>query len=246
MNGNGRVVETTVVETPEVFRGHFEECLEHLAKCFRNKFPKGSKGVFDACKPIAEFCKADPKTVKSWMESNGEKVTGEKKIRLLCFLGMVGYYVLEVRDLGQTKENLLKIVAHDVLTAKQVADFCGYCNEQAIYRILLNGVGTSSRGDQLMCELQVNKRHELAQKESEAKSSLKLDFPLTEAFLQRNVSSVMSIATGLLSMLETEEFGEVFVSSLTNLPPAEKKVILKLSDVFDKFSTVIARGQERK
>lgn len=234
------------IEAPEVFRGHLDECIEHLSKCFYSKFPKGSKGVINACRPIAEFCKADPNTVKSWMDSDGEKIVGERKIRLLCFLGMVGYRVFEVRDLGQPKIDVLKIIGFNVLTIKEVVDICGYSEDQTIYRILLRNKRTSGRIDQLMRNLQLSKRHELAQKEAEAKDRFKLDFSLTETFLQRNVSSVMSIATGLLNMLETKEFGGIFVDSLRNLPVPEKKVILKLSDAFHEFSIMIARGSERK
>ncbi len=243
MNGNGRVVEITVVETPEVFRGHFDDCLDHLHRCLRSKFPKGSNGTIGALRPIMDFCKTDRKTVVGWLESSGEKVTGEKKIYLFCFLDAVGYRVFEIRDLGQPRIDLLKIIGYGVMTCKQVAEACGYTNEQSLYRVLLRNLGVGNHANQLMLELRNSKKYELAVKEAEIKSTIKLDFSLTELFLQRNVSSVMSIATGLLSMLETEEFGKVFIKSLANLPETDKRVIFKLSGKLDEYSAMIVRGQ---
>jgi hypothetical protein len=58
----------------EVFRGHFNECLKHLAKCLEAKAPKGLAGAMKARQPIADFCGVVAPTVTGWLEGNSRLI----------------------------------------------------------------------------------------------------------------------------------------------------------------------------
>lgn len=240
---NGGVV---ISESPEVFRGHLDECVEHLSRCLHSRFPKGTNGARRALEPIAKFCGADTQTVACWLRESGAKTIGEKRIRLICFLDMVGYRVLEVESLGYPRKDMLKVIAFNVLTVRETAMACGYAGEQSLYRLFFSNSGVNLQSHQKMCQLLATRKCELAQKVAEAKTEFRLEFSLAEEFLTRETSSVMCIVAGLLGLLEVKGVGDTFVKSLNHLPLVEKKAVLKLSDMLHEFSVIIARGSERE
>lgn len=229
-------------KSPEVFRGHLQDCLKHLGQCVSNHFPKASKGVREARLPIAQFCGVDEGTVKRWLDGTSGFV-GTPRINIMCCLDMLGYRVIELESI-QEKRELLELIGYGVITAEDVAQILGYSGAQRIYRVLSDTEGMGRDKLDKMYALCQAKRPELVQRKEEALAKCQLGFPLMATFEQRKVSAVMNIMEGLLLMLEGSELGQQFEVSIHDLSPHEKNVVLRLADVFCSFPSKMAKGRQ--
>lgn len=233
-------------ENKEVFRGHLDECVEHLAGCLQAHVPKGTKGVESARQPIADFCGVNNWTAKTWLDSTGSNLIGDGKIKMMCFLSMMGYYVFDFEQLGE-RRRVAELIGYSVLTAEEIANLVP-CGTRGVYRYVFFGDGerkNQTKKERLQ-EIARQKREELAQKKEEARVKYRLSFSLLDSVRQKKVSAVMSIMQGLQAMLESSEVGDPFAESLRNLPPSEKRTLLRLSEHLNSLSVKLARDCQQE
>lgn len=225
----------------ELFRGRLAECVEHFAQCFNAHFPKGIKGTEAARKPMADFCQVDVGTTKNWLDGSST-YHGISKVRLMCYLEMLGYHVLEM-DQFQTRREFVELLGYGVVTPEQAAAALGYSDAAKVVRILRPGEGIGDEKELRMFALCREKREELAQKKEFSRQNFRLEFPLVPSVEKKKVSAVLSIMEGLLSLLESNEIGLPFIANLHNLSPQDRSTVLKLADVVSVLPSKMIQGE---
>lgn len=232
------------IERPEVFRGHFAECFAHLKKCMEANSPRGLSGVKKSRQPIADFCGISAVTVGRWFDGKSKPI-GEFYVRMMCFLDMVGYRVIELEKLGNKRE-FAELIGYSLLDLQQAANLMGYKNTHEISAVVKRKQGTSGEKEERMGTICKDMRPTLALRKEELRQKCQLGISLTDSVRQRKISGIMNIMGGLLDLLESKEVGAVFSDGLAKLPPGEKQVVLHLSDVMHDLSTKMVKHHVKK
>lgn len=120
------------MEDKEIMRGRFEECWAHYID---NLPPKGSKGVAEAKKPLAEFCNVLVDTVTSWTSGRAQPI-GLTKFQIMCFLQAMGYTITELGRKSALITGLIEILGYGVMTVEEVNGRLGYANESQLFSAL--------------------------------------------------------------------------------------------------------------
>jgi len=167
-------------EPVEVFRGHFGECVKHLAERMAVFGKKGEHGIQVARKPIAEFCNVRPSTVTRWFYEKSGPPLGETYIKMLCYLSMIGYTVIELEHMPQGRRGMLELIGFGLLSAKEASTIIGYINHQDLYRVLFGACGTSPDKDQKMWEIWKLRKEELQERRVEMAKQYIIHFPRQE------------------------------------------------------------------
>lgn len=156
-------------EREEVYRGHFDECLRHLSRDMKLHHPRGARGSQEAKKPIGDFCGVSEMTTARWIYGHNQGPSGLTRIKMMCFLEMVGYRVIEITKMGQGKKGLLELIGYGLLSIDEAVTLLDYQKPQAIYRILLQeeNSATSDRS-QAMLNLWIQRKAELEEKKAKA------------------------------------------------------------------------------
>lgn len=150
----------------ELFRGHIEECLRHLNGKFDAKINSGAKGCAQAKKPLADFCQVNIDTISHWLR--GQRIpTGEKLLKLICYLRMLGYRIIEWENNQFYMKNFCELIGFGVLCGDESAQMLGYSNSAKFYRVYHGDCGISEEKKQKMRDIWKGKKQELEQKKSQ-------------------------------------------------------------------------------
>lgn len=192
-----------VVKRQEVFRGHLEECFKHLGTTLGSRMPKGSPGVRQIKESIAGFCGVTVDTVTRWQKGRLFPI-GEILIRLMCYLDLVGYRVIELERMPRFRRGFVELVGFGLLSGQEVAEFLGYATPRSLYRVLQGQCGVSEDRKQQMWDEWKKRREEIERKKEELREKYPVD--LTEAITVQasRRPAIVSIAEALLVMLEEE------------------------------------------
>ena len=229
--------EQECVKHSEVFRGHLEECLEHLSGCIETHAPAGGKET--AKQTIADFCDVTNVTVKGWLKGN--TCAGETKIRLMCYLTLMGYYVLEMEKTKQPQKCIVELIGYGLLTAEQATELCGYTARNHLFDFLFGRTGTRSDREERMWAILEERKTELAHVKQALSQRYQLNFSLTDAVEERKASAILCIMEGLLAMLKSQGADDVLINSLQDMSPEKKKTLMRLSDTLQDLSIRLAR-----
>jgi hypothetical protein len=245
--------------------GHLKECLLHFGKNLRGV--EGTKESVARKKPMADFCGVQVSSMNRWFRDEDLLPNGEVRIKLMCFLQMLGYKVIELDAMAKVPRNFAELIGFGVLKPFQASELLGYTSvEKAchLYSILLRGLGMSEQRKQQMFEVWMAHKEELERKKAEAEEKYYWDFssqlPSTQPskaqsslaivhFEQESgetklfrFAAAIDIMTGLLKLLDKNtEFSE-----LGCLTDAETKIILKLSGCLSDLSSKIIFRHQRK
>lgn len=242
----------------EVFRGHFEECLKHLGTRLASSVPRGSRGAAQAKKLVAEFCGVTINSVTRWLHGTGSFPIGEPLIKLMCYLDMVGYRVIELERMPKVRRNFAELVGYGLLNSDQAAEFLGYSSMSALYQVLQGHRGASEDKDQKMWDAWKERKEELQQKKEKSQELYRLDIPLkvrpkTEVskMSERQVSAfrpkaVVSIMEGLLALLEENSFEKLSNGELADLKQSADTVLRLSAHLSALSSRLIVSEQQRK
>ncbi len=235
----------------EVFRGHLEECLRHLGTSLASSMPKGSRGAAQAKRPVAEFCGVTIDSVTRWLHGTGSFPIGEPLIKLMCFLDMVGYRVIELERMPKVRRNFAELVGYGLLTSDQAAEFLGYSSTSTLYQVLQGHHGASEDKDQKMWDAWKERKEELVLKKEKSQELYRLDIPLKirpkaedskPAMSASRQTAVVNIMEGLLSLLEEGSLSE---SSFADLQRSAD-TILRLSAHLSALSSRLIMSEQRK
>ncbi len=222
-------------EMEEVFRGHLDECLQHLGASIQAAHPKGSRALGRARAPVAEFCGVGISTVIRWLDGSGTPV-GEQRLKVSCYLDLVGYRVIELERLPTVRRNYLELVGFGILSSEQAAEVVRFAKTSNLSQVLQGHAGTSKAKESRMWEAWKSRKGELEQKKAEVRARLALQpNPITATVVRRGrehrpvveaskVSvqrpAVVSLMEGLLALLEEDSFEERLRAGLASHPEA--------------------------
>lgn len=222
-------------ERPEIFRGHLEECLRQIGVTFREHFPKGAKGTLLAHKPVADFCGVSIHTVSRWFyEADADTLpTGEALIKIMFYLDMVGYRVIELERMQRVRRNFGELIGYGLLTSQKAADLLGYATPSALYVVMWGKVGVSEEKEQKMWDIWKERKEELARKKEQEWTSHRMDLApkprskgSTSMVDKYGRTAAVCIMEGLLALLEKEPFDE---KEFVNLQQVAGEIITRLS-----------------
>lgn len=240
-----------VEESPEIFRGHFGECIKHLGASIVLQTPKGSRGAAEARKPLADFCGVTIASVARWFHSSGTLPVGEPCIRMMCYLNMVGYRVIELERMPRVLRNFAELVGFGLLSSEDAAELLGYSTTSTLYQVLHGQQGTSEDKDRKMWDAWKARKEELVLKKEKAKKLHYLCIPSKirskaeehkPAMLPSRQTAVVNIMEGLLSLLEEGSLSE---SSFADLQQSAD-TILRLSAHLSALSSRLIMSEQRK
>lgn len=89
---------------------------------------------------VAEFTKVERSTVRRWMAKDKLPI-GEELIRLRVLLDLAGYTVSEFSTQHAVIQQLMRVIAFDLLTVEAIRVQLQYKNKQDIYRVVLRPNG---------------------------------------------------------------------------------------------------------
>ena len=160
-------------EYPEIIRESFDVCFRHFWDRLRSKVPKGSEKAAEAKVPIAEFCGVNPQTVARWMYDKDIVPPGEIGLKMMCYLDMLGYRVIELERMSTKHRNFAELIGFSVIQSDEAAALVGYNRAAALFRAL---DGESSREkDGKMWEVWKSRKEELARKKEDSREKYNLD-----------------------------------------------------------------------
>ncbi|MBI4714201.1 hypothetical protein HY771_03395, partial [Candidatus Uhrbacteria bacterium] len=134
----------------EEFRGHLEDCVHDLNARLESRHPKGSKKAAHARQPIADFCGVKAKAVTRWLHSAESLPNGLQLIKLMCFLELLGYRVIEWERIPTARRNFTELVGFGLLSIEQSLELLGYSNTTTVYQVLLGHYGPSKDKDRII------------------------------------------------------------------------------------------------
>jgi hypothetical protein len=235
----------------EVYRGHFEECLRHLGTSLASSEANISRGAAQVKKPVADFCGVSIQSVTRWLNDTGSFPVGEPYIKLMCFLDMMGYRVIELERMPKVHRNFAELIGYGLLSSVHAAEFLGYSYTSTLYKVLQGHYGVSEDKEQKMWDAWKERKEELILKKEKSQELYRLDIPLKIRPKAEKSKSVMSasrqtatvnIMEGLLSLLEDGSLSE---SSLADLQRSAD-TILRLSAHLSALSSRLIMSEQRK
>ena len=162
----------------DVFRGHVEECLRHLAARFLEAYPKGSRSSGEGKKPIAEFCRVNIHTITDWFFRSEHLPRGEQYITLLCFLDLNGYKVIELERMAHKCKNFAKLIGFGLIKSEDAAEMLGYTQVSELFQVLRGERGISLDKEEKLWDLWKVRKDELDQAVEEASVKYRLSLGL--------------------------------------------------------------------
>jgi len=135
-------------EESEVFRGHLDECLRHLGARLAGVVPKGSRGAVESRRPLAEFCGVAVDSVGRWL--SGTVPIGEQRLKLMCFLDLIGYRVIELERIPKIQRGFAELVGFGLVSSQEATELLGYSETSTMFKVLAGQQGASGDKNQRM------------------------------------------------------------------------------------------------
>lgn len=243
-------------ESQEVFRGHLEECLGHLGASLASRASEDSQEVIRTKKVIADFCGVMADSVSRWFRSDGPRPVGEPLIKMMCYLDMAGYRVIELERMPKVRRHFAELIGFGYLSGEQAAELLGFTTASNLYQVLRGHFGASKDKDQKMWDAWKERREELERKKAQwhercsSGTPRSTRHPTEEAKPEKRPKSlprhraVVSIMEGLLALLEEGSFGTLSESDLTDLRRSADTV-LRLSARLNTLSSQLIMSNQR-
>ena len=220
-------------ELKEVYRGHLEECLSHLFSKLSSQFPRNTPGAAAVMKPIADFCGVRIRSVSRW--SLRDKLPdGKTLIKLMCFLDMAGYRIIELERVPIAKRNFTELIGFGLLNCEQAVEILGFASTVRWYEILIGDRGISREKEQKMWDAWKERKEELEHKKDQLRKLYRSDNPLRvfpkmeevkpKASTKR-IIAIISIMEGLLALLEESSFDKLPDGDLADLKRSADTVL---------------------
>lgn len=158
------------------FRGHVEECVRHLSARFLDAFPKGSKLSTERKRPIAEFCGVNIHAVDGWFFRGNHLPRGEHHLKLLCFLDLNGYKVIEFEGMPLKCKNFAKLIGYGLIKSEDAIEMLGYTQTSELFRALRGDVGLSKDREEKIWDMWKVRKDKLDEAVEEALHRFRLSF----------------------------------------------------------------------
>lgn len=241
---------------PEVYRGYLDECLRHLGSNITSKTPQAASAARDIKEAMAKFCGVTLDTVSRWLHATRHPPVGLVLIRLMNYLDLMGYRVLELEKSSTAIRNFSELLAFNLLTNEQAVKVTGYTQPSALYQVLLSKYGVSDERKQKMWETWKECKDQLAKKKEEERVKVPpLPYQATShpavippspkarpLSSSRRSTAITSIMNGLLSLLQDVPLQTLPADMLVELRQSADTV----SNLLVHLSTLNSRLTEKK
>ena len=240
----------------EGFRGHLEESVRHLAARFLEVYQKGSREVTEAKQPMAEFCGVGIHTITRWLYHEGRLPKGDEAIKLMCFLEINGYKVIEFERAPQNCRNFAKLIGFGLITSQEATKMIGYTKISSLYKLLRGDHGTHDDREQKLWDMWKVRKDKLDEAIEKSVEKYRLDFSkqprqpqLVEKIGITPISSdnhgcprdgVIDIMQGLLRILDGGVLQDLSNAEWEALRPSSS-MILRLSSHLSTLSAKLVR-----
>jgi hypothetical protein len=227
----------------EVMREHFDECLVHFFGLFRQKFPRGKRNRREKMKDLADFCGVSDQTIHGWINSQNCHIKGQNAIKLVCFLDLHEYRVIEFERMDKVIRSFVELIGFSILTIEDARERLGFSLTQNIYDAVWGRSGLSEEKKQIMWSLWKEHKEELEIRKEKIRSTSSfkalleqpnqaLLSPLSQVPVQQMSNqrmSAMCILSGLLLLLEDGLFENLSDEEVEKFTPADLQNIGRLS-----------------
>jgi hypothetical protein len=241
---------------PEIYRDHFAECLVHFGKKFNDKYPSRIRGRSEELRPIMDFCDVILQTAQRWVDKPEMLPQGESLIKLICYLDIHGYKVIEFERLGRVLRNLAEIIGFSIVSANEVSIILGY-KISSLYEVF--------RGQHVMTKEKELRAHEIwksnrvlleAKKRDSIRSSrLKMFFEESVSGTETRIASpgistpsrqmaTLGIMKGLLGLLDEGLFANLSPIELFSFNSEDVKAVEGLSRHLNDLSNKIVQAKQ--
>lgn len=238
---------------PEVYREYFEECMRHFSSAFRGKVPKGKRGRSACMKPMADFCGVIGKTITGYLGGTSLP-KGELYMRVICYLDLHGYRVIEFERLPEVKQNFWELIGFSVISGEEAAALLNYPRVQDLFRVLRGEYSAVGGREEKMLNIWKEKKEELRARKKKALESQRLDFlfstrvlPFRSDQIVESIKSTgsqsscrkatLSIMRGVLSFFEEGLFDNLTGEEIENLKKNDGPAVLQLSAHLSQLSS---------
>ena len=241
--------------SPEVFRGHLDECLKYFRESLVSRRPKASRQeIFIQKQKIADFCGVQVKSVSKWLLAKGPRPIGGSLFKLMCYLDTIGYRVIELERLSKARRGFLELIGFGIISNEQAVEYLGYSAISTLNQILKGQYGTSEDREQKMWNLWKARREELERRKEALKQSLglgvspddspKIKEPMSPILPMRQ-AALLNIMEGLLTLLENEPFDKISENGSARLQQSAN-TMLRLSAHLSALSSRLIMSEQRK
>lgn len=240
---------------PEIFRGHWEECFKHFAKVFEATNPPSTRAAAKAKRPIAEFCGISADTFTGWMRDRN-KPQGITLIKLMCFLDMMGYTVIELTKIPQTKRGFFELIGYGLLSVDEAIKLLSYKEFSTLYQVMFGHVSANEERIQKMWDIWKDQRTKLDEKKKQVRTEYRLtpsshgeereqkDRPKVLLTTSR-CGAIVCIMQGLLALLEEKSIKEFSEQDLAGLQ-SETNTVLRLSAQLNNLSSCLIMSDRKR
>lgn len=222
-------------DSQKVFRGHLKECMQHFTRNFIERYPRGSKGAAEAKSPIADFCGVSVGSVTRWLYRDERLPLGEALIKLMFFLDMIGYEVIEIERLPDERRNFAALIGFGLLSSEEATSLLGYAQTSILLNVLHGNQRASKDRDRLMWDTWKTKRAELEEKRAVLQRQYRLDLLAKERYgmkgqttssrlLLIHLKVLISFLDDLLTLLEDESPDGIAESDQAILEPSASTI----------------------
>ncbi|MBD3359625.1 MAG: hypothetical protein GF365_02880 [Candidatus Buchananbacteria bacterium] len=154
----------------EIMRGHLDECLANLNHKFANKEQAQTKQIL--LKSMADFCGVSTDSTRRWLHSINSLPISDKKIKLMCFLDLLGYKIIELENMTESLRGLTEIIAFNLINLSESTKLIGYSNTSRLIEIIYGKENPSPEKKRKVWDVWNAKRQELNQAKQTAFESL--------------------------------------------------------------------------
>ncbi len=180
----------------EVFRGHFEECVQHLRQALLSQLPENLAGAEEQRKPIAEFCDVTTRGVAQLL-TNDMKTFAWRVIRFMCYLDMIGYRVIELEGMKPAVRCFTELIGYGIFTPQAACEAIGYVAVSTLYDVMKGRHSVSDAKLQIMWNIWKERKDELeARKRELSKFSIQISMDFVPGDRSLASSSVAKRSLG--------------------------------------------------
>ncbi|MCX6745305.1 MAG: hypothetical protein NTX82_07345 [Candidatus Parcubacteria bacterium] len=241
-------METTT--KPEIMRGHVEECLAHIAQKLL-LLGKRSPQKKEVIATMANFCGVTHDPASRWLHGSGSMPIGDQKIKLMCWLDLIGFRIIELENMTESFRGITELIAFGLITGADAAKIIGYAEPSTVYKVIYEQMNTTTEKKEIIWQLVKGKKTELLQAKENAIKQLpafaatllpstlqtepakpepeSVDTELIGSPANTFTQGFLSLLQGINTLLESEAATRLTDQELAALPASQSESISKLA-----------------
>ncbi len=244
--------------TPEIMRGHIEECVANLNTKLANLNKKNDKKQ-KFLVSLANFCNVNKDTVRAWIHGTGSIPIADKKIKLMCYLDLLGYRIIELENMSVSLRGFTELIAFKIITIDEAIALTGYIKVSSIYSIINGQENSSPEKKEKIWNIWKDKKNELEKAKEKALLLLPVSFSTENNTFDQNEpmsnkikgkdplsDATFNLMEGLLTLIESGALDNLTDKDIASLTKEKIIIVSKLSTELLKFKDKMLRKKTNK